>query len=1127
MLFYCIDNLKKVTIYSKVKCVHINYEEFVHVLGCKMFEVNEKIIKSYCNDVTFNRAMLDYFQRKISYMDVKYKDNKKTGERITEIYAEVSSLNSWEFPVEITLSSQSGILDYSCECEAFFQHYGGSRICKHIAAVLLKYSKESKNYMGNTSSSDKFVDAIKKNMKAVSGEKKKAKLEVKYEFSNMFSKESSIELKIGEDKTYVVKNMKDFICAVKYKNESIEYGKEFTFDPLYYEFEEDDQQLINLLIEIYENDERLGNYNGYRGYNSMMKFLSRKKAYITDSQLKRFFNAVKHKRIEVVINGVKYSEVSIVEDDMPLEFNFNINSNKIYLELEEIPFPLSNTGDYFFFKNKIYKPTQQQIRLLRPYQSEIAASKHNRITFSMEDRQNIASFIVPNLKKISKEVKIDSRLTECFYEEPLNTLLYLDKNNEVATAKPVFKYGDIEISPFEKNQQYNNNKILIRDVEGEFKIMDILKSSGFQIVNNEFQLNDQDKLIDFLTEKLDKLKDIADIYYSQEFKNMKIHTSSSMKSSIRLNNDDLLEFSFDIEGVDRKELIDIFKAVKEKKRYYRLKGGDFVSLINKEIIDVANLIDYLNIKDKDLQKDKIILPKYNALYIDENLKQNNMSFIERNKRFRDLVNSVRDVQEMEYNVPLNLTTIMRPYQKTGFKWLKTLSSCGFGGILADEMGLGKTLQTIAFLASDVEERGSLNKPSLVIAPTSLVYNWESEIKRFAPQLSSLVVSGDKSERELLLKHMGESNIVITSYALIRRDIEKYKSIDFAYCILDEAQQIKNPASISAQSVKELKADGYFALTGTPLENTIMELWSIFDYIMPGYLLTQGKFSKKYEIPIIKSNNKEALAELNKHIKPFILRRLKKEVISELPPKIEHKVVVEMTKGQKKLYAAYMAAVRDEIQSELAEKGFNKSKFQILSALTRLRQICCDPSMFMENYNGGSGKIIALDEILSESINEGHRILLFSQFTSALKIIENMLKENNIDYMYLDGSTPANERGRIVKDFNDGKGSVFLISLKAGGTGLNLTGADLVIHFDPWWNPAVEEQASDRAHRIGQKKTVEVIKLISRGTIEEKIYDLQQKKKELINSVIDENRNEDLMVTSLTEEELKDLLLTSD
>lgn len=1092
-----------------------------------MFEIDEKIIKDYCNDITFNRGMLYYFQRKINYMDVKYRDNKKTGEKLTEIYAEVDSSGSWEYPVEITLSSRKGILDYSCECEAFFQHYGGSKICKHIAAVLLKYSRENKNYIGNMSNADKFVDAIKRNMKVVSGEKKKIKLEVKYEFSNMFSKESSIELKVGEDRTYVVKNIRDFICAAKYKSESIEYGKGFTFDPLDYEFQEDDKLLIDLLIEIYENDERLGNYNGYRGYSSMPKFLSGKKAYVTDSQLKRFFEAVKHKKIEVVINDVKHNEVPIIEEDMPLEFKLNINNNKIYLELEDIPFPLSNLGDYFFYKDKVYKPSQQQIRLLHPYQSEIAASKHNRITFSMDDRQNIASFIVPNLKKISKEIKIDSKLTDCFYEDTLNSIIYLDKNNEVVTAKPVFKYGDIEISPFDQNKQYKNDKILIRDVEGEFKILDVLKSSGFQIVGNEFQLEEEDKLIDFLTEKLDKLKEVADIYYSQEFRNMKIYTSSSIKSSIRLNNNDLLEFSFDIEGVDKEELISIFKAIKEKKRYYRLKGGDFVSLINKEIVDVANLIDYMNIKDKDLQKDKITLPKYNALYIDENLKQNNMTFIERNKRFRDLVNSIRDVQEMDYNVPENLNKVMRAYQKTGFKWFKTLSACGFGGILADEMGLGKTIQTIAFLASDVEEKGNLIKPSLVIAPTSLVYNWESEIKRFAPQLKSLVVSGNKNERELLIKNIKESHIIITSYALIRRDIEEYKAVDFAYCILDEAQQIKNPASVNAQSVKEIKAEGYFALTGTPLENTIMELWSIFDYIMPGYLLTQGKFSKKYEIPIIKNKDKKALEELNKHIKPFILRRLKKEVISELPPKIEHKVIIEMTEEQKKLYAAYLATAKEEIQSGIMEKGFNKSKFQILSALTRLRQICCDPSMFMENYNGGSGKTLALDDILDESINEGHRILLFSQFTSALKIIENRLKENKVDYKYLDGRTPANERGKIVKEFNEGKSSIFLISLKAGGIGLNLTGADLVIHFDPWWNPAVEEQASDRAHRIGQKKTVEVIKLIARGTIEEKIYELQQKKKELINSVIDENRNDDLMVTSLTEEELKDLLLTSE
>ncbi|MPM67614.1 hypothetical protein SDC9_114538 [bioreactor metagenome] len=366
------------------------------------------------------------------------------------------------------------------------------------------------------------------------------------------------------------------------------------------------------------------------------------------------------------------------------------------------------------------------------------------------------------------------------------------------------------------------------------------------------------------------------------------------------------------------------------------------------------------------------------------------------------------------------------------------------------------------------------------------------------------------------------DVVITSYPLIRRDIEDYKKIRFSICILDEAQHIKNPTSLNAQSVKEINAGKRFALTGTPMENSLTELWSIFDFIMPGYLKTHGRFTKNFETPIVKDKNENVLNELLKLIRPFILRRFKKDVALELPPKIEHKVVVEMTEEQKKLYASYVESFKEEIKEEIREKGFNRSKLKILSLLTRLRQICCDPGSFLENYRGDSGKYIALDDILEESIANGHRILLFSQFTTILHNIKERLNKVGINSMYLDGSTPSLERMAMVKEFNEGNAEVFLISLKAGGTGLNLTGADLVIHFDPWWNPAVEDQAVDRAHRIGQTKTVEVIKLITKGTIEEKIYALQEKKKEIIQSVLDGENHSDVVISNMTEEEVEDL-----
>lgn len=414
------------------------------------------------------------------------------------------------------------------------------------------------------------------------------------------------------------------------------------------------------------------------------------------------------------------------------------------------------------------------------------------------------------------------------------------------------------------------------------------------------------------------------------------------------------------------------------------------------------------------------------------------------------------------------------------------------------MGLGKTLQVIAFILSEKDKNPG---PALVVAPTSLVYNWQDEVKKFAPSLKVTVVSGLQKERHEQLQEINHSDIIVTSYPLIRRDIDLYNEITFSYCFLDEAQHIKNPNTSNAKSVKQIKARGFFALTGTPIENSLTELWSIFDFIMPGYLLSHARFVRRFEAPIVKARDEKALKELSRHIKPFILRRMKKDVLKELPEKIESRMTAQMTEEQMKIYLAYLQQARGEIAREIEINGFEKSHIKILAALTRLRQLCCHPSLFLENYEGESGKMALLEEILQDALESGHRVLLFSQFTSMLDIIKQSLKQQNIEYFYLEGSTKAQDRGEMVKLFNQGIGKVFLISLKAGGTGLNLTGADMVIHFDPWWNPAVEEQATDRAYRIGQKNVVQVIRLITHGTIEEKIYELQQRKRAMIESVI--------------------------
>lgn len=427
------------------------------------------------------------------------------------------------------------------------------------------------------------------------------------------------------------------------------------------------------------------------------------------------------------------------------------------------------------------------------------------------------------------------------------------------------------------------------------------------------------------------------------------------------------------------------------------------------------------------------------------------------------------------------------------------------------MGLGKTLQVIAFVRSEKKER-----PSLIVTPSSLTYNWLNEINRFAPGARAVIIDGTKEERAQKLENTGGAEFVITSYPLLRRDIAMYKEMDFSYMFIDEAQYIKNPKTMNARSVKKIKADGYFALTGTPVENSLTELWSIFDYAMTGYLYSHSEFVSRFEKSIIKDNSEKSMTELRARIKPFVMRRMKKDVLSELPEKIENTMLADLEPEQRRLYDAYLITAKNEAASIMSENENRTGQLRILSLLMRLRQICCHPVLFDEAYKKGSGKLEMLEEITSSAISAGHRILIFSQFTSMLDIIRARLEEMELNCFYIDGSTPSMERNSLAARFNGGEGDVFLVSLKAGGTGLNLTGADTVIHYDPWWNPAVMDQASDRAYRIGQTRAVQVIKLASRNTIEEKIIKLQDKKRVLADGIIQANT---AMLSRLSKEEI--------
>jgi SNF2 family DNA or RNA helicase len=975
-----------------------------------------------------------------------------------QLFAIVQGEEAYE--VSIDFGENLDIDDFSCSCPAYEKYEGA---CKHIVAALFTVKKNSTipakaPTPKPKASNHQLLSYYEYANDQIETEAIKLELLMNLEVFNG-RMVPSIELKVGMDRMYVIRSMEEFVRKYQFKTQ-MEFGKNFIYDPYKQKLAGVDKALMSLIEELYEN-EQLQKNMGYRYYTNQNSAFKGKLLYLSQATLKRILELLENKSFILRLSDREIVNTIIVRQDLPLSFILSQPDGDLKLDLDLAAMPKHVTTDcrYFVYGNNIYHLSDKQMKYFVPIYQEYNLNKEAMV-FSGEEKSRFISYVLPFLKKISK-VKVDKELEDSLYEADLLAKIYFDKASVGIMANVEFNYNDNKINPFTAaNTVLEGDKIIIRDIEGERDVLSSFEQSDFKVRSGNVYLEDEEKIYHFVRNRLPVLQESAEIYYSEDFKKISIKDASAFKGGVRLNHiSNLLEFSFHHDDIDGEELRHIFSALRLKRKYFRLKDGSFVPLDDGQMESMAELLDSMDISGDDLINKTVTLPKFRSVYLDSQLKKLNLGHIDRNQAFKQLVQNIQEPQDMEFQIPDSLDAVMRGYQKTGFKWLKTLAAYDMGGILADDMGLGKTLQAIAFILSNKTEKAA---PCLVIAPTSLVYNWQEEVYKFAPQLKVLLISGLQKQRQEQIQEINNADIVVTSYPLIRRDIDLYEALDFEYCFLDEAQHIKNPESVNARSVKQIKAKGYFALTGTPIENSLTELWSIFDFVMPGYLLTHNKFMQKYEKPIVKAEDKEALQRLSSQINPFILRRLKKDVLRELPSKIETRLVAELTESQKKVYLAFLQQAKAEIAKELADKGFDKSHIKILALLTRLRQICCHPALFIDDYDGDSGKMALFEELIEEAIEGGHRILLFSQFTSMLKIIEKWLKTQDIDYLYLDGKTPVQQRGELVKAFNAGNSSVFLISLKAGGTGLNLTGADMVIHFDPWWNPAVEDQATDRA-----------------------------------------------------------------
>jgi SNF2 family DNA or RNA helicase len=1042
------------------------------------------------------------------------------------VSAEVIGNRSYQ--VEIDLTRLGSVRDYKCTCPAFSHYFGA---CKHIVAVL-KAIKEnsssiSKKVKTNNAAND-LLAFFESNTLEPFRDELNLELHLLLHINSSFNTTASLSLKLGLQRLYIIKDIGEFLRCLK-TGESLEFGKQFTFEPFRQAFKSDDQPIIDMLTEMF--DQHLAWQEIENSFLSQQTF-PKKILPLTGFYLKKFLDVIGKKNLFLSIGTKQPKLTHINRDGIPLEFSLNDSERdlELIMDLEHFPIQLTPDGRYFFYHREIFQSNPTQQEYLPPILKAFHIGQSNTLVLPSNKREFFVSEALPALQKIG-QVNIDTELQTKLIRESLITKIFFEKGKGENTengisARVEFHYGETLINPFGAAGDSRHNQtdslevldehILIRSFQEERTILGILERAEFSVTQGKIHLEDDEKIFDFARLYLPKLQELAELYYSEDFK-LTIRSTVSFSGRLRLDeNLDLLEISFQYNDLKEEELSEIFYALNLKKKFFRLKDGSFLNLNQAELETIALLLKNLDLQAKDFVNQEFFLPKYRALYIENYLRQANLPGIQRNKAFKHLVQNILEPHDAEFEIPNTLQNVLRDYQKTGFKWLKTLSSYGLGGILADDMGLGKTLQVLAFILSEAQ---SSTRPALVIAPTSLIYNWQQEAQKFAPELKVLVVEGAPNLRQSLLADFENWDLIVTSYPLLRRDTEIYASLEFSFCFLDEAQHIKNPQTINAKSVQQINAKGYFALTGTPIENSLSELWSIFNFIMPGYLSSYSDFRKKFEIPVLKGEDPAPLTELSHHVTPFILRRMKKDVLFELPDKIESKLTTQMTEEQKKIYLAFLQEAKKNIKQEIQTVGFERSHIKILAALTRLRQICSHPAMFLENYTGKSGKMLLFEEILADALDSGHRILVFSQFTTMLDLIKDYLQNEKIDYFYLSGTTKAHERLHMVQSFNEGVGNVFLISLKAGGTGLNLTGADMVIHFDPWWNPAVEDQATDRAHRIGQKKAVQVIKLITQGTIEEKVYALQEKKKELIQSVIQPGET---FLSKLTEEELNKL-----
>ncbi len=936
----------------------------------------------------------------------------------------------------------------------------------------------------------------------------KVKLEPHLKIS---SSQISLTFKIGITQMYVLKNIREF-CLNLQEHKFYTYGQKLKFTHYLESFSEEDRALVKFVMDTQRQNDgsrQLLNYYGY--YGSPQREL-----FLTTAQLEEFVLAMGKNPFLGSINYEEEKWWQLTDEKLPRELTIKGEAEGIWLELKSFFGFVGRTQNIYFYNNKVYLSPINVQGQLQDFIQCMAQLDNRKAYIQKQDVPAFCRELLPMLEANYQCNKLNFVPTS-YGVVPVEFEVYLDApQSDWVTCKLEAIYEGKRYNVFEHDKDKN-----FRDRVSETAIEQLVMAYATSYDNKEnlAVISDEEKIYEFLSNGIEKLREKAEVYVSDKLKRLVIKPAGKVSVGVSIEGT-TLQLSMLSDGMTNEELVELLSKYKQKRKFYRLKDGSFINIEGEDIEILAEMSQSLNLSDKELKNGIVEVPKYRALYLNGQLKEHPSIRAVKNKAFKELVRNMKTVEDNDFEVPESLDNILREYQKRGFLWMKTLKHNGFGGILADDMGLGKTLQVISFLLSEQQEAGEdVNLKTLIVCPASLVFNWKTEIEKFAPELSVKMAVGTAKQREGILNELENRDIVVTSYDLLKRDIAFYEKITFGYEVIDEGQYIKNHTTQAAKAVKDIEAGFKLALTGTPIENRLSELWSIFDYLMPGFLYPYTRFKEQLEIPITQEKDEAATLRLQKMVQPFVLRRLKKEVLTDLPDKLEENKYATLEGEQQKLYDAHVKKLKMMLEKE-TEESFKKAKIQVLSELTRLRQICCEPSLVYEDYKSGSSKMEMCMELVENAISSGHKILLFSQFTSMLDKIAARFKKEGISYFLLTGATSKEKRMEMVEKFNTDDTSVFCISLKAGGTGLNLTAADIVIHFDPWWNVAVQNQATDRAHRIGQENVVTVYKLIAKGTIEEKIVNIQELKKELADQILS---GEGMNTGSFTKEDLLELL----